>query len=255
MKKGTLYFGLAALGLGLVLGGIAGGKIGAWWGKRVGGHPSAPTGASGGVVAPVPVAAGATPSGKYVPPELGVDLRKLQARIARDSAEVDAWIRGWIAGADTGTIGYPPAPIRDPALQQLWSEQYLTLYQERPTAEDSARVAGGRDPGPLSPGAAVDAAVRSFGVGLWPGWASWAEYRPETGGINWTMGLTVDAVVLHRFRLGGQANLYEAGLNAGWHLPQVGTAMRNTYLRALVNKRYTGGRWPDSYGLGLGGQF
>jgi hypothetical protein len=182
---------------------------------------------------------------KYSPPELGVDLGRLQADLAEFRAAESTWTAGWIDDAPDSLVAKPPAQIRYPNLYQLWAERYFAACNKP--------APPGPQEGPPTPGQQVDNAIRQYGLGIWPGLCTYAEYRPETGKLNYTLALTADLAVLKRFRLGVQANIYEAGANVGYHAPIPLT--RNTYLRALVNKRYQGGRWPDSYGLGIGTQF
>lgn len=256
LDRVTAWLVIAALAIGAAICGYAGWQAKGWWERR---HQPAVT-APVVKPEPAPVKPGSVPSTaakkpKYVPPELGIDVGALRAEIAAGQERERAWIGAWIDACDDSTIAQPPAEIRYDDLYQEWVDKYFAVCGKKPTTPQP-------EPAP-TPEEAVNRAIRQYGFGLWPGLTTAAEYRLEVEGpvkdrINYTLALTCDFAVLHRFRLAGHANVYEAGANLGYHLPGLGSAFRNTYLRGLVSWRYDGGRpglAPDAVGLGVGTQF
>ncbi|GEM_PF-6464354 len=254
----TAWFVVAALAIAAVVCIYAGWQGRGWWEKRRAAAVKPPAVAA----QPAPVKPGSAPvtstgKPKYVPPELGVDLTKVKAELEQCQSRERSFIEAWIDACDDSTIAHPPNDIRYDDLYQEWVDKYFAVCGSKPETPQPQLA-----PTPVQ---AVNNAIRQYGLGLWPGLTTMVEYRaglgPETSfgdRINYTLALTCDFAVLHRIRLGAQANIYEAGANVGYHLPGLGTAFRNTYLRGLVNWRYDGGRpgfAPDAAGLGIGTQF
>lgn len=145
---------------------------------------------------------------KYIAPESKVDLKPLYDEIETLKAENQSLFEWGVAAWNRDTT-QPPPPV--PVIRPL--------------------------PVP---------AVKTAGVGLWPGVAASVNY--EDNAITPSGYLTLQLAYWQRLTFGLQANNKEAGINLGYHVPM----FRNLQVKALANKRFSGSGWIDSYGIGLG---
>lgn len=251
LDKVTAWLVIAALAIGAAFFAWAGWQGRGWWNKRHRPATSITTTVKPETAPVAPDKPLDQARGKYVPPELGVDVGALRAEIAAGQERERAWTLAWINDCRDSLIGKPPLPIRDTTLYKAWFARFLQVYGEPPDVPPPEQ--------PPTPEQVVNNAIKQFGLGLWPGlvvagieYEPWRPAEAKRPKLNYTMLASLDVLVAKRWRLGGVANLYEGGPDLGFHL------VSNTYARAWTCWRYDGGRpgpAPDAVGLGVGTQF